>query len=118
MIYSKHIIVGNLTRDPELRNSKDGKPFCKMTVAVNTGWGERKTTTFFGVIMFGARAEAAAKHLQKGSPALFEGNQLTLNEWTDKEGKNRASIELLAEQFAFVGVASNSGGTKQEERPF
>lgn len=117
MNYTKIIIAGRLTRDPELLTSKAGKPYARAAIAVDNGWGDNKVTVFYNVTMFGSRGEALAKHAKKGSAILFEGKNLTVSVWTDKEGKPRANPDLIADEFTFVG--SGSGEKKERsEQPF
>lgn len=106
-------LLGNLTRDPELRYSSSGAPVTNMSLAVNNSYtdksGEKKEDTLFiRVAVFGKPAEACAQYLFKGSPAFVEG-RLKLNEWTTEQGEKRNSIEVVARNVQFLGKKDSSG---------
>lgn len=117
-MYHKLIIAGNLGRDPEMRYLQDGTAVTNFTVAVNDGFGERKKTLWVRVSAFGRRAEVANQYLSKGSKILVEGT-LTSDDngeprtWTSRDGTVRASWEMRADNFTFIGSrddASNYSG--------
>lgn len=107
--FNKVILMGNLTRDPELRFTGDKMAICKFGVAVNrrfkdgaTGeWKEQPT--FVDVTIFGARAEPFARYHSKGKPAFIEGT-LRLDTWEDKNGGGkRSKLYVVADTWEFVG---------------
>jgi len=104
--FNKVILVGNLTRDPELRYTSEGLPVGKLRLAVNRRWkgrdGESKDETcFFNVTAFGQPAELVSKYLQKGHPILVDGRLRSYSYETDK-GENRSSVEVVMEGFQFL----------------
>ncbi len=118
--FNKVIIMGNLTRDPEMRALNSGTAIAAFTVAVGErfkardgGWQER--TNFIDCEMFGPRAEAFAKYHGKGSQAFIEG-RLRLDQWEDKEGNKRSKLKVVAENFEFVGGKGDGGGGGRSSR--
>lgn len=116
--YNKVILVGNLTRDPELRYTPKGMAITKIGLAVNRRWtsesGEqREETTFVDIDAFGKQAETIAQYMKKGSPMLVEG-RLRLDQWDDKQtGQKRSKLGVVLDGFQFLG----SGGTRTEGAP-
>jgi single-strand DNA-binding protein len=107
MSFNKIIIVGNLGRDPELRYTPQSTPVCSFSVATNEkrkdGSGEAQNiTTWFRITLWGRQAEVASKYLTKGSPVYIEG-RLRTSEWTDRDGKTRTSLEVMASDLQFIG---------------
>ena len=99
--YNKVILVGNLTRDPELRYTPKGMAIAKIGLAVNRNWtsesGEKKEeVTFVDVDIFGRTAENVAQYMKKGRPILIEG-RLRLDQWDDKQtGQKRSKLGVVA----------------------
>lgn len=112
--FNKVILMGNITRDPELRYTPKGMPIARITVAVNRRWksetGEmREETTFIDVDAYGNQAELLAKYLKKGNPILVEG-RLRQHSWEDKQTNQKRSIlRVDMENFRFVGPAQREG---------
>ncbi len=111
---NKVFLMGNLTRDVEMRSLPSGMSVGSFGIAVNErfktkdgDWQER--ANFIDCEIFGARAEAFAKYLGKGSPAFIEG-KLRLDQWQDKEGNNRSKLKVVVDNFEFVGGGRDSGG--------
>ena len=106
MSFNKIILIGNLGRDHELRYTPQGNPVCTFSIATNERTkreGEqRDITTWFRVTLFGKQAETASQYLAKGRPVYIEG-RLRLEEYTDKEGKQRHSLEVIASDMQFIG---------------
>jgi single-strand DNA-binding protein len=106
--FNKVILVGNLTRDPELRYTSNGKAIAKIGLAVNRAWttetGEKKEeVTFVDVDVFGRTAENVSQYMRKGSPILIEG-RLRLDQWDDKQtGQKRSKLGVVAEIVQFLG---------------
>lgn len=120
--YNKVILVGNLTRDPELRYTPKGMAIAKIGLAVNRTWktetGESKEeVTFVDVDAFSRQAETIAQYLKKGSPLLVEG-RLRLDQWDDKQtGQKRSRLGVVLEAFQFLGGPRTEGGTPGIESP-
>ncbi len=114
MSFNKIILVGNLGKDPELRYTPQGTPVCSFTMATNEkrkgNSGEMQdTTTWFRITLWNKQAENASKYLTKGRPVYIEG-RLRIEEWTDKEGKTRSSLEVHATDMQFIGSRGDEGG--------
>ena len=113
--FNKVILVGNLTRDPELRYTPKGTAVARIGLAVNRTWksesGETKEeTTFVDVDAFGRQAEVISQYLKKGSPLLLEG-RLRLDQWDDKQtGQKRSRLGVVLESFQFLGGGRGEGG--------
>ena len=111
MSFNKIIIVGNLGRDPELRYTPQGTPNCTFSLASNerrkTSAGEQQDiTTWFRVTVWGKRAETVAQYLAKGRSVYVEG-RLHVEEWTDRDGKPRFTLEVNASDVQFIGSAGD-----------
>jgi len=110
------VLVGNLTRDPELRHTPSGTPVCGLRVAVNTRqkdsatgeWGDKPN--YFDVTVFGNQAESCAQYLTKGRPIGVDG-RLNWREWEDKQtGQKRSAVDVVAESVQFLGSRGESEG--------
>ncbi len=117
--FNKVILMGNLTRDPDLRFTGKGIAIAKIGLAMNRVWrtetGETKEeVTFVDIDAFGKQAETLGKYCKKGSPLLVEG-RLRLDSWDDKQtGQKRSRLGVVLESFRFVGPAS---GARPEAAP-
>ncbi|HEV2828994.1 MAG TPA: single-stranded DNA-binding protein [Pyrinomonadaceae bacterium] len=116
MSFNKVILVGNLGRDPELRYTPQGTPVCSFSMATNERrkdkTGEMQDqTTWFRVTLWGRQAETASQYLTKGRPVYIEG-RLRVEEWTDRDGKPRHTLEVHATDMQFIG-----GGARTDEAP-
>jgi len=117
--YNKVILMGNLTRDPQLTYTPSNMPICKFGLAVNRRFkdsqsGEwKEEPTFVDITIFGARAEPFARYHTKGKPAFIEGT-LRLDTWEDKNGGGkRSKLYVVADTWEFVGA----GGSRGEGAP-
>lgn len=113
MSFNKITLVGNLGRDPELRYTPQGTPVCSFSMATNERrkdkTGEMQDqTTWFRVTLWGRQAETASQYLAKGRPVYIEG-RLRVEEWTDRDGKPRHTLEVHATDMQFIG-----GGRSEE----
>lgn len=113
--YNRVLLMGNLTRDPELRHLPSNQAIATFGVAVNrryrTADGEqREETTFVDCDAFGRTAEVMCQYLHKGSPVFIEG-RLRLDEWQDKEtGGKRTKLKVVIENFQFVESRADAQG--------
>jgi single-strand DNA-binding protein len=120
--FNKVILVGNLTRDPELRYTPKGTAIAKIGVAVNRVWtneaGEKKEeVTFVDVDVFGRTAENVGQYMRKGRPILIEG-RLRLDQWDDKQtGQKKSRLGVVAETVQFLGSPAGSEGGAPAARP-
>lgn len=113
---NKAQIIGNLTRDPELRQTKNNQSVCTVGVATNRSWtdsnGERhEEAEFHSVVCWGRLAEIVAEFLKKGSKVFFEGRLRTRN-WEDEGGHKHYRTEIIAEDMIILGgkAAGNGNG--------
>jgi single-strand DNA-binding protein len=111
---NKVILVGNLGKDPESRSLPSGEAVTNITVATSDAWkdkttGEQKESTeWHKVVFFKRLAEIAAQYLKKGSQVYIEGS-LRTRKWTDKEGKDRYSTEIVAQEMQMLGSKPGGG---------
>ena len=114
--FSKAIITGNLTRDPELRTTANGSTVCGFSVAVNRVYkdssGEQKEdVSFIDCSAWGRLGEMISQYAKKGSGVLVSG-RLDQRSWEDKtDGKKRSRVEIVVEDFNFVGTPRGEGGS-------
>jgi single-strand DNA-binding protein len=116
---NKVMLMGNLTRDPELRVTPKGTAICQFSLAINREFklesGEKRDeVVFVDVEAWGKAGETVAKYLTKGKPLFVEG-RLKLEQWEDKKtGEKRSRMKVVLEQFQFIGVRENAGGGEQQ----
>jgi len=114
------VLVGNLTRDPELRATPAGTSLCRLRVACNTNWRNKDTgeiderSNYFDVTVFGASGEACARFLAKGRPVAVDG-RLEWHEWSTPEGERRQAVGIVGESVQFLAPRSRSGDGDEEE---
>lgn len=111
-------ILGNLTKDPELKHTAKGTAYTKFSIAVNSFSKEsdgslKQTTDFFNVIMWGNKAVNFCKYHAKGNRALIDG-KLTINTWEDQQGNKRRDIQLIGFDFYFVNSKSGNENYHEE----
>ena len=113
--YNKVILMGNLTRDPEVRYTSGGTAIAKLGLAVNRRWKNQEgqmqeETTFVDVDAFGRQAETIGQYLKKGRPVMVEG-RLKLDQWDDKQtGQKRSKLGVVLENFQFLDSRGEGGG--------
>jgi single-strand DNA-binding protein len=114
--YNKVILVGNLTRDPEVKYTTGGTAVAEIGLAVNRTWFDQKAnerkeeTTFVDVTLWGRQAEVAGEYLAKGRSVLIEG-RLQLDTWDDREtGKKRSKLRVVGESMQMLGGRGEGGG--------
>ena len=115
--FNKVILVGNLTRDPEVRYTPKGSAVCDLGLAVNRQYSlengeKREEVTFVDVVLWARLAEIAGEYLKKGRPVLIEG-RLQLDTWDDKQsGQKRSKLRVIGETMQLLG--SRQGGGEDE----
>lgn len=132
---NKVFLMGNLTRDPELRYIPNGTAVVNFGLAVSRNWtgptGEQKEDVcFVDVSMFGKRAEVVSEYFSKGSPIFVEGH-LQFRQWETQEGQKRSALRVVADDFQFIGQTKKrsappgqapdktaTGQSGEEEIPF
>lgn len=112
-MYNKAILIGNLTKDPELRYTPQGTPVSTFRIAVNYrykhGDDMKQDTTFIDIVVFGKQAESCSQYLNKGSSVLVEG-RLQERRW-ETDGQQRSKFEIVAQTVKFM---SGRKGPSQE----
>lgn len=114
--FNKVILVGNLTRDPQVRYTPGGQAVSEIGLAVNRSWFDknanqrREEVTFVDVTLWGRTAEIAGEYLAKGKQVLVEG-RLQLDQWNDKEsGQKRSKLHVVCENLTMLGSRQEGGG--------
>ena len=114
MSFNKIILVGNLGKDPELRYTPQGDAVCSFSIATNEKKKDKSgefqdVTTWFKVTLWRRQAENANKYLSKGSSVYIEG-RLGIEEWTDRDGKERFTLAVQATDMQFIGSRGDNAG--------
>jgi len=113
------VLVGNLTRDPELRQTPSGTSVCSLRIAVNSRrrdesgqWTDKPN--YFSISVFGNQAESCSQYLSKGRPVAIDG-RLDWREWQTQDGQKREAVEIVAESVQFLGSRGDGdpGGGNQ-----
>ena len=115
-MYNKVILIGNLTKDPEVRYTQQGLPVCTIRIAVNTdisrqGEEGKEETLFIDIVNFGRLAEVCGQYLAKGRMVLVEG-RLRENRWETEDGQKRSRFEVIASTVKFL---SKKGGDRSND---
>lgn len=115
MYLNKAIVIGNLTRDPELRSLPSGIKVCTFSLATNRVWKDKngarqESADYHNVVVFGRQAETVAQYMKKGSSILVEGRMQTRS-WDDKtSGEKKYRTEIVADRTQFGPKGGNTGG--------
>jgi len=117
--FNKVILMGNLTRDPEVRYTTGGTAVCDITLAINHNYTDKRSNerreevSFIDITLWGRTAEIAGEYLAKGRPALIEG-RLQMDKWDDKEtGQKRSKLKVVADSMQLLGGRGDGGGGAQ-----
>ncbi len=120
MFLNKAIIIGNLTRDPDLRALPSGAKVCTFSIATNRVWKDKdgkkqESVDFHNIVVFARQAETSAQYLKKGSSALVEGRMQT-RVWDDKaSGEKKYRTEIVADRVQFGNRPGGSGAVAPKE---
>ena len=111
--YNKVLLIGNLTRDPQLTYTPSQTPVVEFGLATNRKWtgqdgSQREETCFVDCRAFGRQAETINKYLTKGRPVFVEG-RLTYDSWTAQDGSKRSRLRVTVENFQFLGGGGQAG---------
>ena len=118
---NKVILIGNLGKDPETRYAPSGDAICNITLATTDTWRDKATgekreaTEWHRVVFFGKLAEIAGQYLRKGSAAYIEGS-LRTRKWQDKDGQDRYTTEIRADEMKMLGSRQGMGGSDAPSR--
>jgi single-strand DNA-binding protein len=119
---NKVILVGNLGADPDTRYMPSGKAVTNIRVATSESWKDRQTgdmqerTEWHSIVMYDKLGEIAAEYLRKGSQVYIEG-KIRTRKWQDKEGKDRYTTEIIADQMQMLGSRGGGGGSSEPREP-
>ena len=113
--FNKVILIGNMTADPELKQSQSGLSVCSFSIAVNRKYnkGGNNEVDFITIVAWRQQAEFVTRYFRKGKPILVCG-QLQTRTWTDNQGNKRYATEVVADEVSFVGSNENATETKSE----
>ncbi len=120
-MYNRIILVGNLTKDPELRYTPQGTPVATIRIAVSSkfktqsGGDMKEETLFIDVVTFGKQAETVSQYLAKGRPVLVEG-RLQERKW-ESDGQQRSKFEVVAQTVRFLGRRETPQAPQTETTP-
>jgi len=120
MSFNKTILMGNLTRDPEIRSLPSGQTVTNFGLAVNETWtdkasGEkREEVCFVDVDAWGRQGEVVLEYFSKGKPILVEG-KLKFRQWEAEDGGKRSKHSITLDRFSFVGSRNDSNGASSED---
>ena len=121
--YNRVMLMGNLTRNPELRYTPSGSAVADLGMAVNESFKNKsgetvEQTCFVDVVVWGRQAETASEYLQKGSPVFVEG-RLQFDQWESQQGEKRSKLRVRAERVQFLSSGGGTGGasTGSAEQP-
>ena len=122
MYLNKAIIIGNLTRDPEMRALPSGIQVCSFSVATNRVWkdkegNKKEQADFHNIVVFGRQAETAGQYLKKGQSVLVEG-RIQTRSWDDKDGTKKYRTEIVADRVQFgpkAGAGGMGGGSNYQK---
>lgn len=117
---NKTLLMGHLTRDPELRYTPNNTAVCAFGLAVNRRWknqqGEaQEEVTFVDLEAWGRTAEVINQYVKRGDPLFVEG-RLKLDQWTDKDGGKRSKLKVVVESFQFLSSKQDAGQGQQATR--
>jgi single-strand DNA-binding protein len=118
MYLNKAIIIGNLTRDPELKSLPSGVPVSTFGIATNRVWKDKEgarqeSTDYHNIVVFGRQAETVSQYLKKGSNALIEG-RIQTRSWEGNDGVKKYMTEIVADRVQF-GPRRDGGAVAQED---
>ncbi len=119
MYLNKAFIIGNLTRDPELKSLPSGMKVTSFSVATNRTWKDKdgkrqESTDYHNIVVFGRQAETVAQYLKKGSSALVEG-RIQTRSWDGQDGKKNYRTEIVADRVQFGQRATGGAGGATEQ---
>lgn len=115
---NKAILMGRLTRDPELRHTNSGTPVCSFSIAINNGYGENQTTDFINCVAWNKQAEFVERNFSKGKMIIVVG-RIQTRTWEGTDGKKNYATEVVANEVSFGESkrSSEEGGAGGFERP-
>lgn len=100
--FNQIVVLGHVGKEPEFQFTSTGKPICKLSIAVNDSYGDKKKTTWFQIVFWEKLAETVEKYVSSGMPLLISG-RMTCDEFKDKEGNTRKSWYITASSMQMLG---------------
>lgn len=119
---NKVILIGNLGKDPEVRYMPSGRAVANVTIATNEVWKDRNTgekqgrTEWHNVVFYSPHAEVVGQYLRKGSSVFVEG-RLQTRKWQDKNGQDRYTTEIIANEMKMLGGRGDQSGSQPAQQP-
>jgi len=121
-------LCGNLTKDPDVRYTQNGKAMARMSIAINQGYGDNKTTEYFNLVAWEKTAQLCEKYLHKGSKVLVEG-RLKNNNYKDNKGVQHYAVDVIVTSLEFMdskkkqqeedeGYPTDDGRSPDDDMPF
>ena len=117
MAFNKVILIGNLTADPELKQTPSGLSVCSFSIAVNRKPAKNGECDFFNIQAWRQTAEFVSRYFKKGKPILVCG-QLQNDSWTDQQGSKRTTTKVVADEVSFVGNNDTTAENKTESSTY
>ena len=125
---NKVILCGNLTKDPDVRYTQNGKAMARMSIAINQGYGDNKTTEYFNLVAWEKTAQLCEKYLHKGCKVLVEG-RLKNNNYKDNKGVQHYAVDVIVTSLEFMdskkktaeedeGYPTDDGRSPDDDMPF
>ena len=115
--FNKVILMGNMTADPELRQTTSGISICSFSIAVNRRSSKteqnQQSVDFINIVAWRQQAEFVSRYFKKGNPILVCG-QLQTRTWTDQQGQKRYATDVVADEISFTGPAAQSGAAPED----
>ena len=115
--FAQLTIVGHVGRVDDLKFTQSGAPILRFSLAVNTGFGERKTVSWYACSLFGKRAEKLAQYVTKGKALLVSGEP-EINEYTSDSGVKRTSVQVRVDSVTFMGGKDDARTTEPKQESF
>ncbi len=111
---NKVVLIGNLTRDPELRYTPSGSALCKFGLAMNEKYKDRESTVFVDIVTWAKTAELCSEYLSKGRSVAIDG-RLSYSAWETEDGQKRSKLEVTADRVVFLGGGGGKGGGSESQ---
>lgn len=111
---NKVILMGRLTKDPELRYTNNKTPVCSFTIAVNNGYGEKQQTDFINCVAWNKTAEFVTKYFAKGKMIVIADGRISTRSWETQDGKRAYATEVVAKEVSFGETKSSQQTATQQ----
>ncbi len=111
---NKVFLIGNLTRDPELRYTPSGAALCKFGLAINEKYKDKESTVFVNIVTWAKTAELCSEYLSKGRSVCIDG-RLNYSSWDTEDGQKRSKLEVTADRVIFLGGKGETTGDRPDK---